>query len=288
MPEPRGEPAARAVVVATIDRKDDLLPAANGLLGTARGCAMAGGALGAGLLTHVSQATSLVLAGAAASAIIGVGYGQLQRSLADVSPMPTGSSASHSAPWRIRGVLPLLAMFATATLATGIVNAALPEVLEGVNTALAYGIGIAAIGVGLLIGQALGALLPPEQVRPRTIALALTAMGAMVALAGATPMATTLLLALVVVGLFDGITETVFDTLVQRATPEDAHGRIFGLAHTACTAAMMLGFAAAPALAWLFGGSSLMPIAAAVFALAAGVGAILLPDTATRGLATAI
>ena len=32
-----GETASRAVVVASMDRNDDLLPAANGLLGTARG-----------------------------------------------------------------------------------------------------------------------------------------------------------------------------------------------------------------------------------------------------------
>ena len=228
-----GDTASRAVVVASVDRDDSLLPAANGLLGTARGLAMAGGALGAGLLASVTDATTLVFVAAGAAAVVGVGYAHLRRIVAHVSAEPE-QRAEHRQPipWRMRPVAPLIAMFAIATLATGLVNAALPQVLTNVDGDLAYGIGIGVIGVGLLIGQALGAILPSEQIRGRTIVLALLGMATAVALAGSTLIATTLIVALLLLGLFDGVTETVFDTILQRSAPEHVHGRVFGVAHT--------------------------------------------------------
>ncbi len=64
----------------------------------------------------------------------------------------------------MRPVVPLIAMFAIATLATGLVNAALPQVLTNVNGDLAYGIGIGVIGVGLLFGAGVsGRSCPPTR-----------------------------------------------------------------------------------------------------------------------------
>jgi MFS family permease len=168
-------------------------------------------------------------------------------------------------------------MFAIATLATGLVNAALPQILAGIDASLAYGIGIGVIGVGLLVGQALGAILPSEQIRGRTIVLALIGMATAVALAGSTLVATTLIVALLALGLFDGVTETVFDTILQRAAPEHVHGRVFGVAHTVCTAAMMAGFAVAPVFSRIGWPSLAMTSAAAVLCIAALLGAVLMP-----------
>lgn len=271
-----GDTASRAVVVASVDRDDSLLPAANGLLGTARGLAMAGGALGAGLFASVSDATTLVFAAAAAAAVVGGGYANLRRLVAHVSAEVSERAATRQVvSWRIRPVVPLIVMFAIATLATGLVNAALPQVLTNVNGNLAYGIGIGVIGVGLLVGQALGAILPSEQIRGRTIVLALLGMAAAVALAGSTLIATTLIVALLLLGLFDGVTETVFDTILQRAAPEHVHGRVFGVAHTVCTASMMAGFAVAPLFARLGFPSLAMTSAAVVLCVASIIGAIL-------------
>ena len=78
-------------------------------------------------------------------------------------------------------------------------------------------------------------------------------------------------------GLFDGVTETVFDTVLQRAAPEEVHGRVFGVAHTACTASMMAGFAVAPLFARFEVPSLAMTSAAVVLCAASIIGAILLP-----------
>ena len=273
-----GDTASRAVVVASVDRDDSLLPAANGLLGTARGLAMAGGALGAGLLASMTDATTLVFAAAGAAAVVGGGYAHLRQRVAHVSDEPEQRAETRQPiRWRMRPVAPLIAMFAIATLATGLVNAALPQVLTNVDGGLAYGIGIGAIGVGLLVGQALGAILPSEQIRGRTIVLALIGMATAVALAGSTLIATTLIVALLLLGLFDGVTETVFDTILQRSAPEHVHGRVFGVAHTACTASMMAGFAVAPVFARLGFPSLALTSAAAILCVASIIGAILLP-----------
>jgi ENTS family enterobactin (siderophore) exporter len=273
-----GETAARAVVVASVDRDDALLPAANGLLGTARGLAMAGGALGAGVFASVTAATTLVFVAAAAAATVAGGYANLRRLVTHAPAEETGPTSSPLAiPWRIQPVLPLIAMFAIATLATGLVNAALPQILAEIDASLAYGIGIGVIGVGLLVGQALGAILPSEQIRGRTIVLALIGMATAVALAGSTLVATTLIVALLALGLFDGVTETVFDTILQRAAPEHVHGRVFGVAHTVCTAAMMAGFVVAPVFSRIGWPSLAMTSAAAVLCIAALLGAVLMP-----------
>ncbi len=273
-----GDTASRALVLASVGRDDSLLPAANGLLGTARGLAMAGGALGAGLLASVTGATELVFAAAVTAAAVGGGYANLRRLVVHVADdMGERAERDPAIPWGLRPVAPLIAMFAIATLATGLVNAALPQVLTNVDGDLAYGIGIGTIGVGLLVGQALGAILPSEQIRGRTIILALIGMATAVALAGSTLIATTLIVALLLLGLFDGVTETVFDTVLQRAAPEQVHGRVFGVAHTACTASMMAGFAVAPLFARFEVPSLAMTSAAAVLCAASIIGAILLP-----------
>ncbi len=95
-----GDTAARAVVVASVNRDDSLLPAANGLLGTARGLAMAGGALGAGLFASVTDATTLVFAAAAAAALVGGGYAILRRLVAHV---PAEQAERAESRQRIRG-----------------------------------------------------------------------------------------------------------------------------------------------------------------------------------------
>ncbi len=274
--------AARSIVTATIDRDDRQLPAANGLVGTARGLAMAGGALGAGLLAIVSEVVPVVVGAAVVCGLTAIGYAHL-RDLVTPAPASAGDAATTvpASTWGIALAIPLISMFAVACLATGLVNAALPQVLGNVDEGLAYGIGIGTIGVGLLLGQALGAIIPAEHVRGRTIAVALLGMAGAAALAGDSAIATTLLLALLVIGLFDGVTETVFDTLVQRAAPEHVQGRVFGVAHTVGSAGMLVGFAVAPLLHRLGGPTLAMPVAAVVLAAAALVGALLLPRPST-------
>jgi MFS family permease len=166
-------------------------------------------------------------------------------------------------------------MFAAATLATGLLNATLPHLLGRAGVGTVYGVGIGTIGAGLVVGQFVSGLLAHEQVRARTIAVALICMGGAAASVAGSPLLATTLLALFLVGLFDGVTETVFDTLVQREVPAHAHGAVFGAAQAVFTASMLGGFAAAP----LLSGQTAVEaaaLAAGGLLVAAGVGGIVL------------
>jgi MFS family permease len=149
----------------------------------------------------------------------------------------------------------------------------LPHLLRsGSSAQTLYGVGLGVIGCGLLVGQFLGGLLPPDQVRRRTICVALVCMALAAAVVGATPLLTTTLLALFVTGMFDGVTETVFDTLVQREVPERIHGSVFGVAQASATTTMLMAFALAPLAAQYLEPGRLALVAAGFLAAAGLIG----------------
>jgi MFS family permease len=242
------EAALRAAVPGTVGGDARLLPVANALLGTARAAAMAAGALAGGALSTLVGVEAILLTAAALFAATALGYATLQLPLVALAPPP---AAGQLVPRlrSLRPVLPQVAMFAAATLATGLLNATLPGILERQGVEMTYGVGLGTIAAGLVVGQFVSGLLSHEQMRARTIAVALVCMGGAACLVGSTPIVTTTLLALFLVGLFDGVTETVFDTLVQRDVPESSHGAVFGAAQAIFTATMLGGFAAAPLVA---------------------------------------
>jgi hypothetical protein len=270
------EAALRAIVVGAVGGDRRLLQPANGLLGTARGAVMAIGAVSGGYLA-TRLGVGPVLSGAAlAFGMTAIGYGLLRVDAAAVpGTAPRGRPVVHRLR-ELRPVLPLVLMFAAATLATGLLNATLPHLLGRTGVGTVYGVGLGTIGAGLVVGQFMSGLLAHEQMRCRTIAVALICMGGAAATVGASPLLATTLLALFLVGLFDGVTETVFDTLVQRDVPAHAHGAVFGAAQAIFTASMLGGFAAAPLVS--------SQAATHVAALAAGA---LLAAAGVAGLAVA-
>ena len=241
------EAALRAIVLGAVDGDGRLLQAANGLLGTARGAVMAVGAVSGGFLAARLGVEPVLAATAVAFAVTAVGYGLL-RVEAPAAPDPGRSRSAGRRLRALRPVLPLVVMFAAATLATGLLNATLPHLLGRAGVGTVYGVGLGTIGAGLVVGQFVSGLLAQEQIRSRTIAVALICMGGAAAAVGSSSLLATTLLALFLVGLFDGVTETVFDTLVQRDVPSHAHGAVFGSAQAIFTASMLGGFVAAPLL----------------------------------------
>jgi predicted MFS family arabinose efflux permease len=173
----------------------------------------------------------------------------------------------------ILAVWPVLAMFAIATLGTGLLNASIPPLLvEAGAPRSAYGVGLGIIGGGLLLGQLSSGAFRRSLVRRRTIAVALLCMAVAAMLIGATPLLTTTLLALFAVGLFDGITETIFDTLVQQGVPEARHATIFGLADGLFTSTMLAGLALAPLVSQVVPVSRLPLLAGGALAVAGAAG----------------
>lgn len=268
------EAALRAIVVGAVDGDARLLQAANGLLGTARGAVMATGAVSGGYLAARLGVQPVLTGAGVAFALTSIGYAVLRVHAPALPRVPVGRPRAprlHT----LRPVLPLVLMFGTATLATGLLHATLPHVLGRAGVGTVYGVGIGTIGAGLVVGQFVSGLLAHEQMRPRTIAVALVCMGAAAATVGASPLLATTLLALFLVGLFDGVTETVFDTLVQRDVPAHAHGAVFGSAQGIFTASMLAGFVAAP----LISGHAtvqLVAVGAGAVLAVAGVGGLAL------------
>jgi MFS family permease len=268
-----GDASLRAAVVQAVEGDAALLPSANGTLGMARGAAMAAGALGAGLLPGAVSATAVIACAGAGLAGTSLAYSLLRFRAGAFAEEPEGHAERVRVGVHLVRILPLVAMFATATLGTGLLNAVLPHLLRsGSSPQTLYGVGLGVIGGGLLVGQLLGGLLPADQLRRRTICVALVCMALAAAVVGATPLLTTTLLALFVTGMFDGVTETVFDTLVQREVPERIHGTVFGAAQASATTTMLIAFALAPIAAQYLQPGRLALLAAAFLAAAGLIG----------------
>jgi hypothetical protein len=180
---------------------------------------------------------------------------------------------------RRRIVLLLISSFAVATLATGLTNATLPSFLEdsqGLGSG-GYGFGIAALATGLLLGEALVGFSRVGATAGRWIGAGLMVMAALFIVLALTLHAPTALLLLALIGLVDGTTDVLFETVVQRETDPRYLGCVFGFASAFVSATMTAAFAAAPIVGELFDASGVIMAAgvcllgASVIALAATV-----------------
>jgi hypothetical protein len=180
---------------------------------------------------------------------------------------------------RRRTVLLLISSFAVATLATGLTNATLPSFLEDVQGlgSGGYGFGIAALATGLLLGEALVGFSRVGATAGRWIGAGLIVMAALFVALALTVHAPTALLLLALIGLVDGTTDVLFETVVQRETDPRYLGAVFGFASAFVSATMTGAFAVAPLVGGLFAASGVIMVAgvlllgASVIALAATV-----------------
>jgi hypothetical protein len=178
-----------------------------------------------------------------------------------------------------RTVLLLISSFAVATLATGLTNATLPSFLEDVQGlgSGGYGFGIAALATGLLLGEALVGFSRVGATAGRWIGSGLIVMAALFVALALTVHAPTALLLLALIGLVDGTTDVLFETVVQRETDPRYLGCVFGFASAFVSATMTGAFAVAPLVGEVFEASGVIICAgvcllgASVIALAATV-----------------
>jgi Major Facilitator Superfamily len=185
---------------------------------------------------------------------------------------------------RHRTVFLLIASFAVATLATGLTNATLPSFLEGEQGlgSGGYGFGIAALATGLLVGEALVGFSRVGESAGRWIGAGLLVMAALFVVLALTVHAPTALLLLALIGLVDGTTDVLFETVVQRETDPRYLGCVFGFASAFVSATMATAFAVAPIAGQLFAANGVI-LTAGVFLVGAGL--IALAATVRLGVA---
>jgi hypothetical protein len=197
----------------------------------------------------------------------------------DPSHVAEGAMAGLRYLLRRRTVLLLISSFAAATLATGLTNATLPSFLEDVQGlgSGGYGFGIAALATGLLLGEALVGFSRVGATAGRWIGAGLIVMAALFVALALTVHAPTALLLLALIGLVDGTTDVLFETVVQRETDPRYLGCVFGFASAFVSATMTGAFAVAPLVGEVFAASGVIMVAgllllgASVIALAATV-----------------
>lgn len=238
-----------ALVPSLLD--DERLPAGNATLGIAQDGAMALGALAAGLVLSASTAAVALTIDLATFVVAAALYWGIR-----ARPAPIRHEGRDDAGIRagLRYLLssPILlvaiAAFGTATIATGLTNATLPRFLDeqlGLDAG-GYGFGLAALAAGLAVGQAAVGFARVGPGAGRWIGAGLLFMAAFFVALGFTEHAPTALLLLALIGVVDGTTDVLFDTVVQREANPRYHGRVFAFSSVFMTTTMMGAVAAAP------------------------------------------
>jgi MFS family permease len=240
-----------ALVPSLLD--DEHLPAANAGLGIAQDCAMALGALTAGIILSMASAAVALAVDLGTFVVAATLYAGIR-----ARPLRGGRSEEEGEEdaglraglgylIRSRVLLVVIGAFGVATIATGLTNATLPRLLEHLGLgAGGYGFGLAALALGLSVGQAFVGLARVGPDGGRWIGAGLMFMAGFFVALAFTVHAPTALLLLALIGLVDGSTDVLFDTIVQRQAEPRFYGRIFGFSAMFMTTTMMGAVAAAP------------------------------------------
>ena len=274
--------ALAAVSNATIPTlMPSLLPAeqlasANAGLAVAKDGAMALGALAAGVALSSVGVSAALAADLLTFALAAALFGTLRINTAPREPRANDRRTSGIRYLLGKRSLLLLTLsFAAATLATGLTNATLPRLLSGFGFgAGGYGYGIGALAAGLVLGQALVGFVRVGVAAGRWIGAGLIAMAGLFVLLGLVQHGPTALLVLVGIGLVDGTTDVVFQTIVQREADPRHLGAVFGFSSALYTATMLGAVALAPLVNTLFKASDVI-LGASLFLIVAGGTALL-------------
>jgi hypothetical protein len=273
-----GAATALALVPSVLD--EEHLSAANAGLGIAQDGAMALGALGAGVALAVSGVTLALVIDVGTFLVAAALYAGIRPPLAhprSLDPDPDGgASILDGFRYLVRRplLLVVIAAFGAATIATGLTNATLPRLLEGLGLGSgAYGFGFSALALGLAAGQGFVGLTRVGATAGRWIGAGLLVMAGFFVALSLTAHAPTAILLLGLIGLVDGATDVLFATIVQREANPRYYGRIFGIASASMATTMMGAVAVAPVLnsiaapdrVVLFGGLALVAAAAITF-----------------------
>jgi MFS family permease len=267
------DPSASSLIPELLPER--VVHAGNAVHGVARNVMMVVGTLAGGLAVAklgISRALLLDVATFVLAAL-------LYRRLAS-APTPAREETQCSraevlgALFRQRVTLGLTVSFTVVTVAMAILNASLPAFFdERLADVHAYGYGMAAIGAGLLCGEALSSCVRRDAVARRSVALAFLFCGGAIFVLSDTTIQATAYLFLFLLGAADGTTEVVYDTLFQARLPRNVLGGAFAAAAAIQRTGMIVGFVLAPLLLG-FGSTTALEISGAACvtgALVAGV-----------------
>lgn len=265
----------------------DELPAANGIHSVGQEAAMALGAVLGGVTLAVGGATAGLAANLASYGLAVFLYARIRVS----SEPSTQAKARGGLVDGLRYVLssrPLTVVvgsFAFGTLAAGLVNATLPKFTAELGLgASGYGWALAALGTGMIAGEALtGAL--AERIEPRWLSLGLAGMGVFFAAFAWAGSAIVALVFLVAFGVANGFVEVVMMTAIHQEADAGYQGRVFGVGSTLWRTTMLGAVAFAPVVDAVASPAQAITVAAVV--LFAGALLVQLTLRPSRRLATA-
>jgi MFS family permease len=265
-------PSVQAAIPGLVSDAD--LVRANAVLATTQNATIVLAPLAGGfIVAQLGASTAFALNGLSfvASAIL-VAYAGLPRSAASAaevarSPIPVRGRAPASVVARGFAAAGAVLMVGAA-IKTPVEPALVLDVLA--ERAEVLGVVTAVWGVGMIAGSsgahALARLVPLD----RLFAGAVTLVGACV-LAGALAPGVLLLLALwLAAGFGNGVGGVVFDTLLQRHSPEAIRGRIAAITEAAMDFGYLAGAAAAAALATMTGPRGCLVASGVLFLASAG------------------
>ncbi len=268
-----------AAVPALVPRfvGDDQYESADAGLGIADNTAAAIGALGGGLALATVGVKAALIADVSTFALAALLYAGLRIE-------PGAPERTARAVGRLFGVrymlgkprlVVLIASFGAATLATGLVNATLPHFLQtraGLGAG-AYGYALATITAGLALGQIGVGMLRLGAGASRWIGCGLALMAGLLALLAFEKHAPTIILVLLAIGIVDGTTDIVFETVIQREAEPHVLGAIFGLAGAFIRTTMIVSVAIAPIANRILNVTHVLLVAAVFLGVAALVAA---------------
>jgi hypothetical protein len=241
------DPSASSVIPELLPER--LVHAGNAVHGVARNIMMVAGTLAGGLIVAKVGITKALLVDVATFVLAAFLY----RRFISEAPSPhaenRGSRSEVFGALLQRVTLGLTVSFTIVTIAMAILNASLPAFFDvRLGDAHAYGYGMAAIGAGLLCGEALSSCVRRDAVARRSVALAFLLCGGAIFVISNTTVQATAYLFLFLLGAADGTTEVVYDTLFQARVPSNVLSGAFAAAAAIQRTGMILGFLLAPLL----------------------------------------
>jgi predicted MFS family arabinose efflux permease len=278
--------AGNALIPMVVEQ--DELPAANGIHSVGQEAAMALGAVAGGATLVLGGATAGLSANLVSYGIAVVLYSRI-RVADDLSASVAGKRGGLIDGLRYvvasRPLTVVVGTFGLGTLAAGLVNATLPKFTADLGLgASGYGWSLAALGCGMMTGEALtGAI--AERIEPRWLAAGLGGMGVFFVAFAWSGTAVAALLFLVAFGVANGFTEVVMMTAIHEQADATYQGRVFGVGSTIWRTTMLGAVALAPVIDAIASPSQAITVAAAVLFVGAVVVQVTLRPS--RRLATA-
>lgn len=222
------------------------LASANAGMGIAKDIAMAVGALGAGVALTTVGTTAALLADLLTFVLACGLFSLLRVRPVELPREPRTTGGMRYVTSRPALLLPILS-FGAASLATGLASATFPSLFDGLGYgAGGYGFALGALAIGLVLGQAVVAFSRPAGDSSRWITTGMLAMSGLFVVLALGKDAPTALLVLGLVGLVDGTTDVVYDTLLQHRADPARLGAVFGVSSSTVALAMFIGVSLAP------------------------------------------